>query len=127
MITRIDFEAEPPLRVGEERLLTAWATSSMSVEIECFRRPPVPPVLAPCPECGSFPLRPGEAIRIVASQAVFQEVRGFLEIVVSDSEGDRRVIRVVVQGPGPDEGPGEGSGPTYAGGPKLAETPIYAR
>jgi hypothetical protein len=127
MINRIDFELEPPLRVGEERLLTAWATSPMSVDIECFRRPPLPPVLAPCSECGSFALRPGEAIRITASRAVFQDARGFLRIVVSDAEGDRRVIQVGVRDPGPGDGPGSESGPTFAGGPRLAETPIYAR
>jgi hypothetical protein len=95
MIKTIEFD-QTSMEAGEVRVLRAWATDPLFVQIECFRQPPQPPQLRPCRECGSFPLREGEPLKVAASVDVFAERGGFLSITVADASGDRRTMRVTV-------------------------------
>lgn len=89
------------MRVGDSRPLIVWASAPLRVEIECFRSPPTPPVLRPCSECGAFPVTSGEAIEVRAPESA---QAGYLQIVVTDAEGDSRTYRVHVSDQGETHG-----------------------
>lgn len=90
MITGINFNAGPILP-GETRPLEVWSNAGpVFVSIECFREPPIPAQLAPCRECGSYTVAPGDTVEVTASQAVFGQRRGFLRVTVRDRDNDKR-------------------------------------
>ena len=104
MISTVTLDTSP-MSLGETRMLTVVAASPIGITIECFGSPPSPPVLQPCPECGEFTVRPGEALPVVATASA---LGGFLAILIRDGEGDIRQFRIPVR---LDGGSGVGSPP----------------
>jgi hypothetical protein len=71
---------------GESRPLTIVSDAGpIAVAIECFRRPPTPPELTPCKECGSYSVNSGDTVTITVSSKVSFGARGFLRVVMRDS------------------------------------------
>jgi len=85
-----------PMQPGEVRYLTARGDEPLMIEIKCFVSPPYPPNFQPCPECGSFPARNDEAVRVAADEAVFRPSGGRLDVAVADSRGDSRQFSIQV-------------------------------
>jgi hypothetical protein len=83
---------------GEQIALTAWGNSPMTAEILCFVRPPSPPQLRPCSECGKFNIVSGVEFRFTANKNLFSETQGYLNIRVTDSTGDQRELRIEIEG-----------------------------
>lgn len=96
MIERIEFD-ERPMLPGAERTLRAWATSKLSVDINCFTQSPPPPGYKPCPSCGTIRINSGEAVRIVADRATFRRFSGYLQVTVRDLEGDEKIFQLTVR------------------------------
>lgn len=85
-----------PIRVGDQRWLSAEGDEPFAVEIKCFVSNPPPGGYKPCAECGRFDITEGQAVLITASPAVFQNNQGVLEIGVTDQTGDSKLFRLIV-------------------------------
>jgi hypothetical protein len=83
---------------GEQIGLTVWGDSAMSVEIMCFVRPPSPPTLKSCPECGRFNIKSGEEFRFKANQSIFDNKNGHLKVRVVDASGDSWESEIEIEG-----------------------------
>jgi hypothetical protein len=91
VIERVDFD-EGPIHPGEQRALTAWSDSPMTVAIKCFTDKPPPPGYKTCAACGTIPVKSGKTIYITADQETFEIFGGALELVLTDATGDSRKI-----------------------------------
>ena len=91
-----DFD-ESPMDAGDTRGLRVWGEQPLTVRIECFRQPPRPPKLQACAECGSFPVFPGASTTITAPAEAFEEIGGFLRIMLLDGSGEVRMIEIIVR------------------------------
>jgi hypothetical protein len=83
---------------GEQISLIAWGDSPMMAEILCFVRPPSPPTLKPCKECGIFPIQSGAEFRFSANINIFEEKDGHLKVKIVDSTGDSWENVIEIQG-----------------------------
>lgn len=83
---------------GEQIVLTAFGDSKMTAEILCFVRPPSPPTLKSCPECGKFNITSGTEFRFSANRNIFEEKHGHLLIKISDSTGDTWETEIEIEG-----------------------------
>ncbi|SRR6266498_142303 len=97
MIERVFFN-ERTYFPGERIALTAWGDSPMSVEILCFVRPPSPPSLKPCAECGKFPLVSGVEFRFSANERLFTNAQGHLKVKIVDAKGDAWQTQIEIEG-----------------------------
>src|SRR5947209_419342 len=87
-----------PIRVGEERYLSADGDGPFAVEISCFVSKPPPGGFRPCPECGRFDIQAGELLSIVASPAAFRDNAGNLQITVTNRMGESKSCDLRVLG-----------------------------
>ena len=74
---------------------------SAQVQIKCFIATPPPPGYRPCAECGSYSIQQGQTIQIEASQYLFSNGQGGLDITITDLDGDmvRIQLRVTTEDP----------------------------
>lgn len=101
MTIQYDFDARP-MRPGESRDFTLTSSIPATVQIKCFITSPLPPGYRPCAECGTFSLQPGQTIQIEASQHLFSNARGGLDITITDLDGDVVNIQLRVTTEDPD-------------------------
>lgn len=97
MIERV-FISERVYYAGEQIALTAWGDKPLIAEILCFVRPPSPPNLKPCAECGKFPIKSGTEFRFSANLNIFEEKDGHLKIKIVDSSGDSWETEIEIEG-----------------------------
>lgn len=83
---------------GEQIALTAFGDSPMTAEILCFVRPPSPPSLKPCAECGKFNITSGVEFRFNANLRTFEEKNGHLKVKVVDATGDTWETEIEIEG-----------------------------
>ena len=90
MITKIAFSTAP-MRYGSRRSLLVESTVGfLEVKIKCFVGHPPPPVYKECPECGTFQVASGSTTTVKAPSVAFTAGRNQLEVIVSESTGDKR-------------------------------------
>jgi hypothetical protein len=93
MITRMTFngaafdrDEPPPLSAGESAVLAVWGDGFISVQIECIKGFPPPPVVSPCASCGTYAYRSGTSFRISAPTDVFgSDTGGAVRVRIADS------------------------------------------
>jgi hypothetical protein len=95
MIERVNYPRQ--LAAGEAFSLTVTAVEPILVEICCFVRKPPPPGYEHCPECGSLAAHSGQPLHLIASADAFRSEGEFLDVSISDRDGDQRTIRIPVQ------------------------------
>ena len=100
MTIQYDFDARP-ISPGESRDFTLTSSTPSQVQIKCFIATPPPPGYRPCAECGSYSIQQGQTIQIEASQYLFSNAQGGLDITITDLDGDvvRIQLRVTTEDP----------------------------
>jgi hypothetical protein len=96
VIERVDFD-ESPINAGDQRALTAWSDTPMTVAIKCFTDEPPPPGYKACSACGTIPVKSGVTIYITADRGTFEQAGGVLELYLTDAAGDSRTLTADVR------------------------------
>ena len=101
MAIQYDFNASP-MSPGESRDFTLTSATPAQVQVRCFLTSPPPPGYRPCTECGSYAIEQGQTIHIQASQYLFTNAQGGLDITITDMDGDVVRIQLPVTTEDPD-------------------------
>lgn len=94
MIHDVDIDTSP-MSAGEVRRMIVRSTGPLTVAIKCFVGRPPPPGYKTCPECGTFSVKSGQPVDVVANSRIFRSASGQMDVIVTDtSDNDTRHITI---------------------------------